>query len=182
QPHFLKLSPNNRIPAILDRETGQALFESGAILLYLAHKTGQFMPQPETGAAGSDGGSAYWSAMQWLMWQMGGLGPMLGQANHFLQFNPGKSDYAEQRYGGEARRLYGVLDKQLADQQWVAGDHYTVADMACWPWTARHDWQRIDLNDYPNVKRWYLEIAARPAVQRGYNVPASKNGAVPMPA
>jgi GST-like protein len=108
--------------------------------------------------------------MEWLMWQMGGFGPMLGQAHHFLQFNPGKAEYAEQRYGNEAKRLYGVLDRRLAEEEYLAGD-YSIADMAAWPWAARFEWQQIDLNEFPNVKRWYKAIAARPAVQKGYKVP-----------
>jgi GST-like protein len=161
QPHFLEVSPNNRIPAIVDNETGQSVFESGAILLYLADKTGSFLAKD---------GPRRWQAMEWLMWQMGGFGPMLGQAHHFLQFNPGKAEYAEQRYGNEAKRLYGVLDRRLADEEYLAGD-YSIADMAAWPWAARFEWQQIDLNEFANVKRWYKAIAARPAVQKGYKVP-----------
>jgi len=161
QPHFLKISPNNRIPAIVDHDTGQSVFESGAILIYLASKTGQLLAKD---------GSRHWQAMEWLMWQMGGFGPMLGQAHHFLHFNPGKADYAEQRYGNEAKRLYGVLDRRLAVEEYLAGD-YSIADIATWPWAARFEWQQIDLNEFPNVKRWYKAIAARPAVQTGYKVP-----------
>lgn len=171
KPEFLKISPNNRIPAIVDRDNGLALFESGAILLYLAEKTGKFLPKDTTGR---------WHAVQWLMWQMGGAGPMLGQAHHFLQFNPGKAPYAEERYAKEARRLYGVLDRRLKEAAFVAGE-YSVADMAIWPWISRWEWQRIDMNEFPQVKRWYLEIAARPAVQRGYHVPV-KQAAIPSPA
>lgn len=169
-PDFLKISPNNRIPAIADNESGIHMMESGAILLYLAKKSGKLMPQSEQG---------YWQAIEWLMWQMGGFGPMLGQAHHFLQFNPGKAVYAEERYGKEAMRLYGVLDKQLAGRGYVAGE-YSIADIAIWPWATRFAWQRIDLNDFPNVKRWYLEIAGRPAVQRGYHVPHYTTD-IPMP-
>jgi GST-like protein len=161
QPHFLKVSPNNRIPAIVDNETGQSVFESGAILLYLADKTGSFLAKD---------GPQHWQAMEWLMWQMGGFGPMLGQAHHFLQFNPGKAPYAEERYGNEAKRLWGVLDKRLAQEEYVARD-YSIADMAIWPWAARFEWQRIDMNEFPNVKRWYRAIAARPAVKAGFKVP-----------
>jgi GST-like protein len=170
QPHFLQISPNNRIPAIIDRSSGLSLFESGAILLYLAEKSGKFLPPK---------GEAYWRVIEWLMWQMGGIGPLLGQAHHFLKFNPGKAPYAEERYGKEARRLYGVLDRRLAGQAFVAGD-YSIADMAIWPWIARFEWQRIDLNDFAQVKRWYLEIAARPAVQKGYKVPDA-GAEIPMP-
>ena len=169
-PDFLKISPNNKIPAIVDQDTGITMMESGAILLYLAEKTGQFLPKEE---------KARWQTIEWLMWQMGGAGPMLGQAHHFLHFNPGKAPYAEERYGKEAKRLYGVLDRRLADNDYLAGD-YSVADMATWPWISRFEWQGIDLNEFPNVKRWYTAIAARPAVQRGYDVP-KKTTDIPMP-
>ncbi|MEM7693353.1 MAG: glutathione S-transferase N-terminal domain-containing protein [Pseudomonadota bacterium] len=160
-PDFLRISPNNKIPAIVDTETGQAIMESGAILLYLAEKTGQLLPE----------GAARWDALQWLMWQMGGFGPMLGQAHHFHRFNPGKYAYPEERYLKEAARLYGVLDTHLADRAFIAGT-YSVADVAAFPWAARHEWHGIDLETFPNVKRWYTAIAAREAVQRGYNVPS----------
>ena len=169
-PEFLKFSPNNRIPAIRDLDTGIEMMESGAILMYLAQKTGKFL---------APDGPAHWQAIEWLMWQMGGFGPMLGQAHHFLKFNAGVSDYAEKRYGGETKRLYGVLDKHLGSQDYVAGD-YSIADISIWPWASRFEWQQIDLNDFPNVKRWYKEIAARPAVQRGYKIPTDK-GDIPLP-
>jgi GST-like protein len=169
-PDFLKISPNNRIPAIVDREKNYSLFESGAILMYLAEKTGKLMPQ--------DLPSRY-RVIEWLMWQMGGIGPMLGQAHHFLKFNEGKAPYAEERYGAEAKRLYKVLDTRLKDHAFMAGD-YSIADIATWPWIARFEWQRIDMNEYPNVKRWYLEIAKRPAVIKGYAVPKDM-GPIPMP-
>ncbi len=167
QPHFLEVSPNNRIPAIVDPEGPEgepvALFESGAILLYLAEKTGKLMPTDP---------AARRNAHQWLMWQMGGFGPMLGQAHHFLRFAPEDLPYAKERYKKEAARLYGVLDGRLADAPYLAGDDYSVADIATFPWAARHPWQEIDLADYPNVKRWYDAIEARPAVQRGMAVPS----------
>lgn len=169
-PEFLKISPNNRIPAIIDHDTGIAMMESGAILLYLAEKTGMLMPAEQP---------ARWKAIEWLMWQMGGIGPMLGQAHHFLRFNKGKSDYAEERYGAEAQRLYSVLDRRLADTEYLAGA-YSVADIATWPWISRFEWQDIDMDAYPNVKRWYVAIAAHPAVQRGYHVP-DKVKDIPMP-
>jgi len=170
KPEFLKISPNNRIPAIIDRDTGRSLFESGAILMYLAEKTGKFWPtEPE----------AHWLAVQWLMWQMGGVGPMFGQVHHFVKYNKGKAPYAEERYLKEAHRLYGVLDKQLAAHDYVAGD-YSIADMAIWPWVSRYEWQTVDLNKYPNVTRWYVAIANRPAVQKGYHVP-KKVQEMPMP-
>jgi GSH-dependent disulfide-bond oxidoreductase len=171
-PEFLKISPNNKIPAIVDRDTGTALMESGAILLYLAEKSGRLMPAA---------GAAKWRAMQWLMMQMGSVGPMLGQTHHFHHFNKGKSDYAEQRYLAEAARIYGVLDRRLGEAPYLAGDEYSVADIATWPWIARYEWQGISWADFPNLLRWYREIAARPAVQRGYDVPRPI-APIPLPA
>ena len=168
---FLKISPNNKIPAIVDHDTGISMMESGAILLYLAEKTGKFMPTDQKGK---------WKAMEWLMVQMGGVGPMLGQTHHFVHYNSGKAPYAEERYLNENKRLYGVLDKRLGEVKYLAGDEYTIVDMATWPWISRFPWQTMDLNDYPNLKRWYVEIAARPAVQRGYDVP-KKVQEIPMP-
>ncbi|MFZ4807971.1 MAG: glutathione S-transferase family protein [Hyphomicrobiaceae bacterium] len=170
QPHFLKVSPNNRIPAIVDTDTGQTLFESGAILMYLADKTGRFWPKS---------GEAHWRTVEWLMWQMGGFGPMLGQVHHFVKYNAGKAPYAEERFAKEGYRLYGVLDRRLAISEYVAGD-YTIADMAIWPWASRFEWQGVNLAEYPNVLRWYRAIAARPAVQKGYHVPVPQP-AIPMP-
>jgi GST-like protein len=169
-PAFLKISPNNRIPAIVDNDTGMSLFESGAILIYLADKTGKLMPK--------DGEGRY-RVIEWLMWQMGGPGPMLGQVHHFVKYNKGKSAYAEERYSKEAQRLYGVLDRRLEGRDFVAGD-YSIADIAIWPWISRFEWQEIDLAKFPNVKRWYTTIAARPAVQRGYKQPKDM-GEIPMP-
>ncbi|MEM8813625.1 MAG: glutathione binding-like protein, partial [Pseudomonadota bacterium] len=120
-----------------------------------------------------------WRVIEWLMWQMGGLGPMAGQAHHFLRFNPGKAAYAEERYGRETRRLYGVLDKRLSERDFIA-DAYSIADMAVWPWISRFEWQQIDLKDFPNVMKWYFRIADRPGVQRGYDVP-KKVGDIPRP-
>jgi GST-like protein len=169
-PDFLKISPNNRIPAIIDRDNGMSLFESGAILMYLAQKTGKFWPAE---------GEAHWRVVEWLMWQMGGAGPMLGQVHHFVKFNQGKAPYAEERYSKEGKRLYGVLDRRLGEVEFVAGE-YSIADMAIWPWISRFEWQGIDLASYSNVLRWYRAIAARPAVQRGYDVPVAQPG-IPMP-
>lgn len=169
-PEFLKISPNNKIPAIVDHDTGIHMMESGAILLYLAEKSGKFLPTEKKG---------YWETVEWLMWQMGGVGPMLGQVHHFVRFNQGKAPYAEERYLGEGKRLYGVLDQRLADREYMAGD-YSIADMATWPWISRFEWQTIDLNEFPNVKRWYTAIAERPAVQKGYHVPKFMND-VPLP-
>lgn len=169
-PDFLAISPNNKIPAIVDRETGTALMESGAIMIYLADKAGALLPAE---------GEGRYRVLEWLMWQMGGVGPMLGQAHHFLRFNPGKAPYAEERYATEAKRLYRVLDERLAGRDFVAGD-YSIADIAIWPWISRFEWQGVALAEYPNVARWYGAIARRPAVQRGYDVP-KKVGEIPMP-
>jgi len=169
-PDFLKISPNNKIPAIVDSDTGQTLMESGAILLYLAEKTGRFMPTDTAGR---------WQAMEWLMWQMGGVGPVLGQVHHFVHYNRGKAPYAEERFSKEAARLYKVLNTHLAKREFVVGD-YSIVDMAIWPWASRFEWQEIDLNDYPNVRDWYLRIADRPAVQAGYQVPKKVNE-IPLP-
>lgn len=171
QPSFLAIAPNNRIPAIVDRENGLTLMESGAILLYLAEKTGQLL---------SSDHDTRWHTIEWLMWQMGGPGPMLGQVHHFVKFNPGVSDYAQSRYLNEGRRLYGVLDRQLADREYIVGD-YSIADIATWPWISRFEWQTVDLEEFPNVCRWYTSIASRPAVQRGYDVP-KKVGDIPLPS
>jgi GSH-dependent disulfide-bond oxidoreductase len=166
KPDFLKVSPNNRIPAIVDRAPADGgepvtIFESGAILLYLAEKTGRFLP--------SDLRSRF-DVMQWLMWQMGGLGPMLGQHGHFALYATDKIPYAIARYRDEAARLYGVLDRQLGKTgAYVAGD-YSIADMACFPWTMTHKAQGFTLDDYPNIKRWYAQVRARPEVQKGLAV------------
>ncbi|MBV0911936.1 glutathione S-transferase family protein [Anianabacter salinae] len=168
-PEFLAISPNNKIPAIRDEASGLTLMESGAILVWLAQREGRFLPE----------GDGYWRAMEWLMWQMGGFGPMLGQAHHFLRFNKGTSDYAEKRFGSEAARLYRVLNDRLTGRDFVA-DEYSIADMAIWPWVSRFEWQEIDLNAFPNVRDWYLRLADRPAVQRGYDVPR-KVGDIPLP-
>lgn len=170
QPSFLKISPNNRIPAIVDRDTGMTLFESGAILMYLAGKSGKLWPRS---------GEAHWRTVEWLMWQMGGFGPMLGQTHHFVKYNKGKAPYAEERYLAETKRLYGVLDRRLAEVPYVAGE-YSIADIALWPWASRFEWQTIDLKDFPNVQRWYAAIAGRPAVQKGYHVPVPQPS-IPMP-
>jgi len=160
-PDFLKIGPNNKIPVIVERDSGFALMESGAILWYLAEKHGAFLP---------DGLSERARVMEWLMWQMGGLGPMAGQTHHFVHYNPGKSDYAEARFGGEVRRLYKVLDTQLEGQEYICGN-YSIADMACWPWASRYEWQQVDLAEFPNVRAWYQRVLQRDAVQRGYHVP-----------
>jgi len=172
-PDFVKISPNSQIPAIVDRDTGRSLMESGVILMYLAEKYGRFLPQ----------GEARWQVIEWLMWQMGSLGPFLGQVHHFARHNPGKAPYAEERFVQKGYRLYGVLDAHLAGREYIAGEgrgEYTIADIACWPWISRFEWHRLDLNDYPNVRDWYLRIADRPAVERGYHQPKWVNE-VPRP-
>ena len=160
-PTFLKISPNNKIPAIIDRDNGMSLMESGAILIYLAEKYGKFLPKDNIARA---------EVNEWLMWQMGGFGPILGQAHHFLHFNPGKSDYAEARFRSEVARLYGVLDRRLEGRDYICDD-YSIADMACWPWVSRYEWQQVNLADYPNVRSWYQHLLARDAVQKGYHIP-----------
>ena len=160
---FLAIAPNNRIPAIIDhapadQETPISVFESGAILLYLAEKTGQFYPHDLRGR---------YRVMQWLMWQMGGLGPMAGQNHHFNQYAPEPIPYAKSRYTNETARLYGVLDRQLEGRDFI-DDEYSIADMACYPWIAKYDWQQQNLDDFPNVKAWYARIAERPATVRAY--------------
>ncbi|MCF5705503.1 glutathione binding-like protein [Pseudomonas syringae] len=164
QPHFLKIAPNNRIPAIVDHmpaDGGEplSLFESGAILLYLAEKTGKFLPKDLRGRQ---------TALQWLFWQMGGLGPMAGQNHHFSQFAPEKIPYAIKRYIDETARLYGVLDKQLANNDFVAGSEYSIADMAIYPWIVSHQWQSQNLEDFPHVQRWFNHIKDRPATVKAY--------------
>jgi len=165
RPEFVAISPNAKIPAIVDSEGPDgkpiALFESGAILIYLAEKTGRFYA--------SDPRTRY-LILQWLMFQMGGIGPMFGQAHHFLRFAPEPVPYAVARYGKEVRRLYGVLDVRLKEAPCLAGE-YSIADMATYPWVARHDWHQVDLADFPNVRAWFERIGSRPAVQKGMAVP-----------
>ena len=166
KPAFLAINPNNRIPAIVDSEGPDGkplpLFESGAILVYLSGKTGgRFLPQTDRGK---------YIALQWLMFQMGGVGPMFGQAHHFMRAKKDEIPYATERYGNEAKRLYGVLNKRLTQAAYLA-DEYSIADIATYPWVARHEWHRVDLAAFPAVKRWYDTIGARPAVVRGMAVP-----------
>ena len=165
-PDFLAIAPNNRMPAIVDHEPADggapvSVFESGAILLYLAEKTGRFMAPDLRGRV---------EVLQWLFWQMGGLGPMAGQNHHFSQYAPEKLPYAIDRYVNETNRLYGVLDRRLADRAFVAGDDYSIADMAAYPWIVPHERQGQDLADFPNLQRWFRAIAARPATIRAYEV------------
>ena len=165
EPAFLTISPNNRMPAIVDREPlggGEpiAIFESGAILLYLAEKSGKFLP---------DGARGRYDVIQWLMCQMGGLGPMLGQNHHFRIYAPEPIPYAVDRYTNEGKRLYRVLDGQLAGREYICGE-YSIADMACWPWIVPHERQGVDFGDFPNVRRWYEKMKARPALRRGFDL------------
>lgn len=164
-PKFLAVSPNNRIPAIVDSDPPDggepiSVFETGAILLYLADKTGRFIPEDLRGRN---------EVIQWLMWQMGGLGPMLGQNHHFRIYAPEKVAYGIERYTNEANRLYGVLDRQLEDREYVCGD-YSIADMACWPWIVPHERQGQKLEDFPNVQRWYELMKTRPGLRRGFDL------------
>ena len=169
KPEFLKISPNNKMPALVDSDgpDGQpiSLFESGAILIYLAEKTGKFLPEEPRGRYG---------VLQWLMFQMGGVGPMLGQAHHFLQYAPEDVPYAKKRYSGEANRLYGVIDRRLGESRYIAGEDYSIADMAIWPWLRFPDRQGVEASDYPNYQRWQAEIGERDAVQRGVQVLAER--------
>ena len=163
KPAFLAISPNNRIPAIVDPEGPGGkplpLFESGAILVYLAEKSGMFFPQKNK-----------YVVLQWLMFQMGGVGPMFGQAHHFMRAKKDEIPYGSERYGAEAKRLYGVMDRRLAEAAYLA-DEYSIADIATYPWVARHEWHRVDLAEFPAVKRWFDAIGRRPAVARGMAVP-----------
>lgn len=163
KPDFLAIAPNNRMPAIVDHAPGDggepiSVFESGAILLYLAQKTSRFVP------AGSRGRL---QVLEWLFWQVGGLGPMLGQNHHFSRYAPEKIEYAIDRYAKETSRLYGVLDRRLEGREFIAGE-YSIADMACYPWVASHEWHHVDLAEFPNVRRWHDEIKARPATVTAY--------------
>ena len=171
KPDFLAIAPNNRMPAIVDHAPLDAgapisVFESGAILLYLAEKFGQFLPADVRGRT---------EVSQWLFWQMGGLGPMAGQNHHFVQYAPERIPYAMTRYVNETNRLYGVLDRRLAERAFVAGDAYSIADMAAYPWIVPHKNQQQDLADFPHLARWFAAIAARPATQRAYERGASIN-------
>jgi GST-like protein len=165
KPEFLAISPNNKIPAIVDPDgpDGQpiSLFESGAILMYLAAKTGRFLPADLR---------ARYRTLEWLMFQMGSVGPMLGQTHHFRMYAPEKIPYAIDRYSNETKRLYGVMDTRLESSEFIAADEYTIADIAIFPWLRSWQNQGIDWNDYPSLKRWFDRIAARPAVQRGVEV------------
>ena len=165
KPEFLKISPNNKMPAMIDSDGPDgkpiSMFESGAMLIYLASKTGKFLPENLRDR---------WSTLQWLMFQMGNVGPMLGQAHHFLAYAPEKIPYAMQRYAKEANRLYGVMDRRLAESKFIACDEYTIADMAIMPWLRSYERQNVNMDEYPHVRKWFDGIGARPAVQRGLAV------------
>jgi GSH-dependent disulfide-bond oxidoreductase len=165
RPEFVAINPNSKIPAIVDSDgpagAPLAIFESGAILIYLAEKTGKLLPRDPV---------ARLLALQWLMFQMGGVGPMFGQAHHFLRAAPEPVPYGIERYTKETRRLYGVLERRLGEAEYLAGD-YSIADIATFPWVARHEWHKVELAEFPQVARWYAAIAARPAVARGMRVP-----------
>jgi GST-like protein len=163
-PDYLKINPNGKIPSIVDPDGPDgkpiSMMESGAILIYLADKTGRFFPQRNK-----------YQVLQWLMFQMGSVGPMFGQAHHFMRAKKDEVPYGSERYGNEAKRLYGVMDRQLQSSEYLSGEEYTIADIATYPWVARHEWHRVDLGQFPSVKRWYDAIGARPAVVKGMSVP-----------
>ena len=163
---FVAINPNSKIPAIVDSAGPDGkpvtLFESGAILIYLAEKTGKFLPKDARGK---------YTTLQWLMFQMGGVGPMFGQAHHFIRSAAEKVPYGIERYSKETERLYGVMNKRLGEASYLAGTDYTIADIATYPWVARHEWHMVDLAEFPNVKRWFDAIGSRPAVKRGMAVP-----------
>jgi GST-like protein len=167
KPEFVAINPNSKIPAIVDPDGPGGkplpLFESGAILIYLADKTGKFLPKEPR---------AHYATLQWLMFQMGGVGPMFGQAHHFLRAAKEDVPYGKKRYADEAKRLYSVMNRRLGEAKYLAGEEYTIADIATYPWVARHEWHLVNLADFPNVNRWYQVISARPAVVKGMAVPA----------
>jgi GSH-dependent disulfide-bond oxidoreductase len=163
-PEYLAINPNGKIPSIVDPDGPQgkpiSMMESGAILIYLADKTGRFFPE-----------KSKYPVLQWLMFQMGGVGPMFGQAHHFMRAKKDEVPYGSERYGKEAKRLYGVMDRQLERNKFLSGPEYTIADIATYPWVARYEWHRVDLGQFPSVKRWFDTVGARPAVMKGMSVP-----------
>lgn len=169
-PEFTKLSPNQKIPALVDRDKNLSIFESGAILMYLAEKHGRFF---------APSGQPHVRTIEWLMWQMSAVGPFLGRAHYFLRNNAGKAPFAEEWFAKEAQRIYRVLNSRLDGREFIVED-YSIADIACFPWIARHSWHRVNLNDFPRVKDWYRRIAARPAVVKGYSQPDGR-ARIPMP-
>ena len=170
RPEFLALNPNHKIP-VVKMPDGEVIAESGAILLALAEHSGKFAPPAGT--------AQYREMMEWLMWQMSGLGPTLGQAHHFLKYNQGKSPYAEERFNTEAKRLYGILDQRLEGRETILDD-LSIVDFAVWPWISRFEWHQVDITEFPNVLAYYKRLAARPAFQRGYQQPLDA-GPIPMP-
>ncbi len=160
---FLKISPNNKIPAIIDQDNDYTLMESGAILLYLADKYKKLLPNSVEGRN---------KCIEWLFFQAASQGPMLGQAHHFLKFNKGKSEYAENRYKNEANRIYKVMDKRLSVSGYLGGDEYSIADISSWPWVARFEWHQVEIKNFQHVSRWYKQISQRNAVLKGYDVPS----------
>ncbi|MBW6425770.1 glutathione S-transferase N-terminal domain-containing protein [Rhizobium sp. XQZ8] len=160
-PEFRRINPGSKIPAIIDNDAGITLTESGAILIYLAEKTGRLMPS---------NGKARLQVIEWLMWQMGGFGPTLGHAHHFLTYNAGQAPFAEALFAKETRRLYQTLEARLKDREYVV-DEYSIADIAVWPWVSRYERHKIDLKEFPEIRRWYRALAARPQVKRGYEIP-----------
>ena len=163
KPEFIKISPFSKIPVIIDHDNNESVFESGAILMYLGEKSEKFYDKEDR-----------LKINQWLMAQMGTIGPMIGQHHQFHHYNPGKSEFGEERFFKIAKRLYGELDERLSSSKFLAGENYTIADIATWPWLARHEWHDIGLKDYKNLSRWYLEISNRDAVIKGYDL--SNNG------
>jgi len=165
-PEYLKINPNGKIPSIVDPDGPDgkpySMMESGAILIYLAGKTGKFLPKSER---------ARYDALQWLMFQMGSVGPMFGQAHHFMRAKKDEIPYGSERYGNEAKRLYGVMERQLQANEYLSGSEYPIADIATYPWVARHEWHRVDLGQFPSVKRWYDALGRRAAVVKGMSVP-----------
>jgi GST-like protein len=165
-PEYLKINPNGKIPSIVDSDGPDgkpySMMESGAILIYLAAKTGKFLPKSDR---------AKYDALQWLMFQMGGVGPMFGQAHHFMRAKKDEIPYGSERYGNEAKRLYGVMNRQLEKNEFLSGREYTIADIATYPWVARYEWHRVDLGEFGHVRRWFDALGARPAVARGMSVP-----------
>ena len=170
-PEFLKIGPNNKIPVIVDNDNGMSLMETGAILQYLAKKSGQLMPNDETG---------YWKMQEWLMFQKASVGPMFGQVHTFVRYGEGKNVEASERYLKECHRIYGVMNKYLTKKKYFIANEYSIVDIAIFPWVARHDWQTVNLNDYPSIAEWYVKISKRPAVKKGWNIPENDQK-MPMP-
>ena len=170
-PEFLKIGPNNKIPVIVDRDNGISIMESGAILQYLAKKSGKFMPTDDVD---------YWKMQEWLMFQMANVGPMMGQVHTFVHYQGGKNIEASERYINETKRIYSVMNKHLNEREFFLDWGYSIVDIAIFPWVGRCDWQTIDLNEYKNVRRWYLDIKERPAVIRGWGIP-DNDQPMPMP-